>query len=275
MLILLMACNGRKQSIPAADIVVTEHERAADDSLLNEIFLSLNDITENLNTIKIRENLIASGYSRAEVPMEPTAGIKADIAAIDELLAENRRTIERLHINAEQLRKSNYQVASLEKLLSSLADQIAVKDSEIDDLKEELRIKAEQVETLAGTVEQLSTELDAVAREKGELTDSLHTAYYIVGTVRDLQKKGIINKSGFIGRTLVVSEQRELDDFVRIDTRTFDEVIIGQKNVELVTTHPEGSYVFVMGDRNVYQSLVITDKQRFWGRSKVLVLCYK
>ncbi|MCC8034849.1 MAG: hypothetical protein LIO77_02810, partial [Rikenellaceae bacterium] len=103
----------------------------------------------------------------------------------------------------------------------------------------------------------------------------LHTAYYIVGSARDLLKKGIITKSGFIGRTKVVSEDRELDDFVRTDTRYFDQVIIGRRNVELITNHPDGSYVFVMGDKGVCQSLVITDKERFWGRSKVLVISYK
>ncbi|MCD8072550.1 MAG: hypothetical protein LUE10_05160 [Alistipes sp.] len=274
-LLLLASCLGREGQPAGVDHVAESVEMNAGDSILSEVFSSLNEITENLNIIRIRENLISSAYPAGEVPLEPTAGIKADLEAIDLLLEENRQTIARLRGSAEELRKANYKVTSLESLLTALGDQMAAKDAEIAELKEQLQIMSHEAEVLAGTVEELSTELEELTRIRGELTDSLHTAYYIVGSARELQRKGIISKSGLIGRTKVVRENRELDDFVRTDTRHFEEVIIGRRNVELITNHPDASYVFVMGDKRVCQSLVITHKPRFWGRSKVLVISYK
>lgn len=278
--VLVVSCigDGRQQvgqGTGFTDNTVRE-EKQVNDSIMNEVFASLTDIADNLNTIKIRENLITSSYTGGDVPMEPTAVILSDIAAIDDLLAENRRAIERLQHSAAALRNSNSaQVTSLERLLSALADQVAAKDREIDALKEELRFKSERVETLTG-------DLDEVSRIKGELetdlavtTDMLNTVYYIVGTAKELKEKGITGKSGFIGRTTVLTDSHELDNFTVTDMRTFDELILGRKNVEVVTNHPEGSYVFVMGDKGVYQSLVITDKARFWSTSKALVVSYK
>ncbi|MCD8171932.1 MAG: hypothetical protein LUD76_00450 [Alistipes sp.] len=277
LVVTLCSCLGPQK--PAEQHPVAEdtlqREKEFSDSLLSEVFASLTEITDNLNTIKIRENLITTSYNSGEIQVEPTAVIRADIAAIDELLAENRRALDRLRHNADQLKKANRQVESLERLLSAFADQIAAKDHEINALKEELRIKTEQVETLTSGLEEETRLRGELETELESTTGMLNTAYYIVGSAKELKRKGITGKSGFIGRTTVVNDNHELDDFTAIDLRTFDELILGRKNVEVVTSHPEGSYVFVMGERGVYQSLVITDKARFWATSKILVVSYK
>lgn len=279
MAVALVLCSCIDRQKPAEQPSATEdtilREKELGDSLLNEVFASLTEITDNLNTIKIRENLITSSYNSGEIQVEPTAVIRADIAAIDDLLAENRRALDRLRHNADQLKKANRQVESLERLLSAFADQIAAKDQEINSLKEELQIVNRQVEILSSGLEEVSRIRGELETELESTTGILNTAYYIVGSAKELKKKGITGKSGFIGRTTVVNDNHELDDFTAIDLRTFDELILGRKNVEIITSHPEGSYVFVMGERGVFQSLVITDKARFWAASKILVVSYK
>jgi len=52
-------------------------------------------------------------------------------------------------------------------------------------------------------------------------------------------------------------------------------VKIGHKKATLVSSHPAGSYEFVMNDSGVFESLVIKDKSKFWEYSKVLVISYK
>lgn len=87
--------------------------------------------------------------------------------------------------------------------------------------------------------------------------------------------KEIVYKSGFIGRTLKINESRSLDSFTKVDIRHFDSVVIGQKKVTLVSSHPAGSYEFVQDEKGVYESLIIKDKRKFWEYSKVLVISYK
>ena len=43
----------------------------------------------------------------------------------------------------------------------------------------------------------------------------------------------------------------------------------------LVSSHPAGSYEFVMNADGVFEELQIKDKTKFWEYSKVLVVSYK
>lgn len=255
---------------------------AAKDSVINDVFLSLNGIAENLNVIKERENIISSSIDSGDIKKQSTAKISEDIESINQLLIQNRETISRLQHNAAMLKKANVKVAALEKLIKEMTTQIEAKDAEIVTLKDELRQRNIQVTELTGAVTGLNTKVADLSESKNKLEgevksqgDILNTAYYIVGSQKELLGKEIVYKSGFIGRTLKINENRSLDSFTQVDIRNFDEVIIGKKGVSLVSSHPTGSYEFVMNDKDVFSSLVITDKTKFWEYSKVLVISYK
>lgn len=79
----------------------------------------MNAVAENLSAIKLRENIINASLDSGEIPKQSAVKINEDIAAIDRLLQENRRTINRLQQSADQLKKANVRVASLEKLIAS------------------------------------------------------------------------------------------------------------------------------------------------------------
>lgn len=99
--------------------------------------------------------------------------------------------------------------------------------------------------------------------------------YYIVGTEKELREAQIINKQGFIGRTLTVNKTDNLASFTKSDSRLLSEVPIGQKKVSVVTTHPEESYELVTDADKVVLKLLITDPVRFWESSKILIVSYK
>lgn len=252
------------------------------DSLLESVFISMGDLAANLNRIKEREDVITSIVGGEELAKEPLTQIEEDIGAIDKLLLENRNTIARLNQSVMQLKSANHKVGSLEKLVEQMNQQSELKDREIAKLKSDLKELNLEVEAMALNVEDLAGQVDDLTQSREELkgeireqSDLLNTAYYIVGSRKELLDKEIIYKSGFIGRTLKVNENRSLEAFVGVDRRIFDEVIIGYKSVDIVTSHPDDSYEFVMNDSGIYLSLVITDKERFWEYSKVLVISHK
>ena len=99
--------------------------------------------------------------------------------------------------------------------------------------------------------------------------------YYIVGAEKALRASGIVSKQGFIGRTLTVGDAGHHDQFIRADARTLTEVLVEQKRATVVTPHPADSYELITrADKTVYK-LVITDPERFWSSSKVLVVSYR
>ena len=276
------SCLGRgsKQAQSQQDSLETAIRQK--DSLLNSVYASLGVITENLSLIKSRENVISTSVNNGEIHMEAAAQIEEDIAAIDELLKSNRETISRLQRDVERLRRADVDVAALEKLIMKSKAEVDAKNSEIAELRVELARMNVKVEELNTMVDELSTEVETISeanvvleQDVKEKTRIITTAYYMVGPEKELISKGVVEKSGFVGRTVKAASDLALDNFTQVDRRNFDEVILGKKKVTLVTTHPEGSYEWIMGDKKVYRSLVIKDKEKFWESSKVLIITFK
>ncbi len=272
---LLASCVSRQVAVEAEsrsdslELVVS-----AKDSLINAVFADINAISENLALIKSRENLITVA-GESEGGRRPVEEIDNDIKAIDRLLRENRAKIESLQRSAAQLRKANLRIDGLEKMIADMNRLLAEKKAEVEQLRESLVRMGDEVKSLTEEVAVRSAEVENLSGEKVELQNQLNTVYYIVGAEKELRDAQIINKQGFIGRTLTVGRNSNFDSFTMADSRLLSEVLVGQKKATLVTSHPEGSYELVTDANKVVEKLIITDPVRFWESSKILIISYK
>lgn len=276
------ACVDRNNTANNVDADVLMAEIAERDSLLLDVFSSLNEIAANLNAIRVREGLLSDAIIDSEYKKAYVSSINEGVEAIDRLLMDNRDALSKLQARAAQLQKIDGRSVELGSLVDELQAHIEEKDRAITELKSRLAELAGEYEQLEDKLEDLESDFVELAEEKGRLEDevnvqrdNLNAAYYVIGARKDLLDKNIIYKSGAIGRTLKLNENKNLDAFIRIDTRYFTEVMIGQKNIELVTSHPEEAYRLVKGEKGVYTSLVITDPEKFWEYSKILVISHK
>lgn len=244
------------------------------DSLIHLVFDDINAISENLAMIKSRENLITVA-GESEGSRRPIEEINNDIAAIDRLLQENKTKIASLQRSAVLLRKANLRIDGLEKMIADLNQQLADKRSEVEQLRENLARMGVQVETLTEEVAQRSAQIEDLSSEKVELQNQLHTVYYIVGSEKELRDAQIINKQGFIGRTLTVGTTANLDSFTAADSRLLTEIPVGHKKATVVSSHPEDAYELVSNVDKTVEKLLITDPARFWESSKILIVSYK
>ena len=272
---LLASCVSRQVAVEAEsrsdslELVVS-----AKDSLINAVFADINAISENLALIKSRENLITVA-GESEGGRRPVEEIDNDIKAIDRLLRENRAKIESLQRSAAQLRKANLRIDGLEKMIADMNRQLAEKKAEVEQLRESLVRMGDEVKSLTEEVAVRSAEVENLSGEKVELQNQLNTVYYIVGAEKELRDAQIINKQGFIGRTLTVGRNSNFDSFTMADSRLLSEVPVGQKKATLVTSHPEGSYELVTDANKVVEKLIITVPVRFWESSKILIISCK
>lgn len=272
---LLTSCVSKQVAIEA------EHQRdslavvvSQKDSLIAAAFADINAISENLALIKSRENLI-SVAGRAEGGRRPVEEINNDIAAIDRLLQENRSKIRSLQSAAAQLRKANLRIDGLEKMISTLNKELSEKSAEVEELRIELATMGVEVQSLTEEVAQRSAQVEELSGRKTELENQLHTVYYIVGAEKELRDAQIVNKQGFIGRTLTVNRSGSLESFTKADSRLLDEIAVGHRKATVVTAHPAGSYQLITDADKVVTKLVIDDPARFWESSKILVISYK
>ena len=274
---LLASCVSRQVAVEAEsrsdslELVVS-----AKDSLINAVFADINAISENLALIKSRENLLTVA-GESEGGRRPVEEINNDIAAIDRLLQENKDKIASLQRAAAQLRKANLRIDGLEKMIADLNKQLAGKKDEIARLRESLDKMGVEVEVLTEQVAEQNARAENLSSQKLELENQLHTVYYIVGVEKELRDAQIIDKQGFIGRTLTVNNTNNLESFTKADSRLLSEIPVGRKKVTVVTAQPEDSYQLVTGGEKdkIVTKLLITDPVRFWESSKILIISYK
>jgi chromosome segregation ATPase len=212
-----------------------------------------------------------------EVKGDRKEQIQSDINYIYSLLQKNRLLVADL---SAKLKKSNKHVAELEKMIENLNKQIAEKDGEIASLKEELNKMNIKVETLTTDVNNLTTNVNNLNTENKEKqrvieekTAELNTAYYIIGTIKELKDKNIIRKEGFLGTAKDVNSNIDKSLMTKVDITTVQTIPIMKKKATVVSTHPATSYK-IEGDKNA-DNLVILNQAEFWSLSKVLVISVK
>lgn len=261
--------------------------RLANDSLLlasaskeielNKMLESMGSIEENLKTIKEKEQIISRKSMTGEVAGTSADQINEDIKLIYELMVQNKERIKNLE---DQMKKAGADNKYLQKIISGLNAQLQEKSEEIARLNEQLHEKNVQIEQLNYTVGGLNQKVDSIstvsARTSEELTstkDNLNTAYYALGTKKELKEKSIINREGFLflGEDKVLSNEFEQKYFNAIDIRTTQTIKTDHKKAEILTPHPQGSYE-LKTESDETLTLVITNAEKFWSISKYLVI---
>ncbi|MFN6114285.1 MAG: hypothetical protein ACK46C_00200, partial [Flavobacteriales bacterium] len=156
-------------------------------------------------------------------------------------------------------------IAELERTVADLEQGLKEKDAEIATLKEQF----------SSTNSSLATLIERY-RDKSQLSDmqrnELNTAFYAVGTSKELRENGVLTKEGGVvglgGVNKLNTADLKKDYFTQIDIMRTQEIALAAKKAKLVTTHPEGSYKLDLETGK----LMITDANKFWSISKYLVV---
>ncbi len=247
--------------------VATERDNTVD--LFAESFT---EIQANLDSIKVRQGIVTvNALQSPEQNASAVDRINDDIRLINNLMEENRSKIEQLE---KQLKNSNYKVNKFEKMIASLNAQLAQKESELSELKGQLANLSTKVEQLNISIDTLTQRNVTKTRIIEAQVDKLNTAFYVMGTSKELQTKGVISKEGGflgMGKSSKLKSDFENQNFIRVDITKFNTLPINHKKVKVVTSHPPESYKLEMkGDMT--ESLQITNAEKFWSTSKYLVI---
>ncbi|WP_317897458.1 hypothetical protein [Aurantibacillus circumpalustris] len=229
---------------------------------LQEFIESFNEIQENLNAIKDKEKIIGNASSKGDVKNKSNQ-IKEDIQAIYDLMAKNKNRISSL---SAKLKQSNLKLEGMEKMIENLQNTITLKDEEIEELKT-------RMESLNIELANLNTNYKVVEGESSLKTEMLNTAYYTIGTKKELEAKKVISKEGgFIGlgKSTKVTDDFNKEYFTKINIEQTTSINIGAKKVKLLSNHPKNSYKLV-GEKPI-ERIDILNAKEFWDASKYLVI---
>ena len=272
-LIVFTSCNNNKEQIAKL--------KTTNDSLLSIGFqkdttviayvAAFNAIQANLDSIKGKEMIISkTTKGGGELKQNAKDQINQDINSIYQLLQKNRQLVANLKSKAK---KSNVRNVEMEKMIETLNSQNEAKDADIARLKAELENLNIKITELNTSVENLSASNQSKAQTIDAQTMALNTAYYVIGTTKELIANNVITKAGGfagIGRNKKLKEDFNKEYFTRIDITTFKGVAIAKKKVSVITNHLKSSYKLT-GLKTI-DSLVVNNPSKFWNSSKYLVI---
>lgn len=254
-----------------------EYELQNRDETVGGFFKAFNEIQDNLNTIKEKEQIINITASGTHLEQGAKDQINEDIITIYKLLLKNKND---LIVLKKEMRDKNVNIAGFSETIDKLTKEIEQKDKEIEALKQELSARYLDIDNLNRQIGDLQINIDSLAisnSKKSEELDknitALNTAYFVYGTTKELKEHQVITKAGgFIG---IGGIEKLMEDFnksyfTKIDIRNKSIIPLYADKAKLITTHPVGSYE-IKGEKKA-DSLVIKNPKEFWSVSKYLVI---
>lgn len=271
---MLFACNNKQAEMQQAQ----QKKISADDSLMNikirsqdstitAYIKSMNDIEDNLDSIKEKAKIIKIGGTTEG--MDKKDMIITDMRYIGNLMMKNK---EQLAIMKRKLAQSGAKNTELQKMIDHLTQELAEKDSDIASLQSQL---AETNATLKTEIQKFNDSMRVIARQEATISEQ-NMVYYAVGTNKELKNKGVIMKEGGVlgvGGDEKLKPNTNITYFTAADYHAIKTLPLYSKLDKIITSHPNGSYK-ISGNEKV-DSLIITDQKLFWSESKYLVVVVK
>jgi len=230
---------------------------------------SFSDIESNLALIDDREKLLQKNNTD-ELSLDQRKRITRDIQLMNSLMNESRERIADL---TKRLDRSRVESGGLRKKLKELDQMLAMRDSSITNMKDELLAKDFRIEQVNQQLTAIELEIARREATIEQLGDEMNTAWYAVGTEKELEANGVITRTGGVlglGRTTELNDSASADRFRSLDTRVTNRIPLEGEKVELVTEHPQNSYEIIEeNDHLAY--LEIKDPAAFWRLSRYMV----
>lgn len=272
----LQACGGKEEATEEEAEPVDEqayiNEIKEKDSLMQQIFASMDDIEAEITKAKEKEGLVSLNSPYPENPGLPQKDrILLDIQLLSHLLDENKQKIEEYKLRIGNLKNGERKYATQ---LTEFENMIKERDASIEKYKELVAILENDRVMFTQRIDSLQKsgiEKDELIKTKEE---KLLTAYMVKGTRKELKKKGIIESKGGVlgmGRTNTVSPTVDKTQLTSLNVQIVTSIPVNSKKAKLVSVHPPSSYV-LNRDGDEITTLEIIDVEEFWKNSKYLVL---
>ena len=276
-LALLFSCNQQKVTQLENELTqlksqndMIREQSVSKDRFIEEYTTTLNEVYDNLETIRKREGLITE-YSKS-LEKSKQASVKqkmlSNIASIDNYI---NRTKDKLSTLRSKYQESEITSKGFEETIEKLTKELEQKEIYIAQLRTAVDSLNNKVSLASLAIEQR----DQIIEEK---TEQMNMAYYIIGTDEELEEKSIITEKGGllgIGKTTVVASKLNNDDFNATNITQTNAITINKNvdDIEIVSPHDPNSYELVAQNENETR-LAIKNPADFW-KMRYLVIVTK
>lgn len=267
----LAACGPSEQV--KQQIAQLQAEAAQKDSLMQEV-------ADNARVMSQISAEIAKVQGHAATATEGTPIVTRDsiLASIRAIGARLDSTQARLAASERRIRLLRGRSGAMQKTLSALQTTVA-------NQKETIASLNTQIAGLQAENSRLTAANTALGDTVQNMVKLQNTVYYVVGTKADLLQKGLIKEEGghrilFIfgkaGKVMVPAGNLDRSQFTAADERELTQIplpnpkgtyrIVSNQDVSALATPPDKD------GKITGSSIQITDPQKFWANSPVLII---
>ena len=193
------------------------------------------------------------------------------------MLAENRAKLAEME---KQLSTRNDQIGKLSALIKHLNNELDEREATIAKLEEVIKDQKSTIRELAAVVDASKVTISEMEEENvrqremlSQQENSSNSVYFTFGSSKQLKERGLL-KGGFMKKKKVDFSAIDKSNFTQADKRQLSEIAIPSGDARVLSGQPENSYKIEEIDRNKCK-VVITDKERFWNVSNVLIIQMK
>jgi chromosome segregation ATPase len=237
-------------------------------------FSAMNQIEQNIEKIKSTENTISIQPVGQELNDDMRTKINEDMTYLNEMLQANKQELARLK---SKIKKSAFRSSELEHTISRLTKSLEEETSKVTLLMSELTQKDSLIVKLDFKVNEMGKNIEDITLDNKsketkikEQDETIHTAWYVFGTMSELKKQKIVTYDGLLSPLKVLQRDFNKNYFVRIDARNTKSIPLYSTHAKILTNHPKSSYTLEKENGNFV--LLIVDTEEFWSVSKYLVI---
>ncbi|OIP83037.1 MAG: hypothetical protein AUK44_06225 [Porphyromonadaceae bacterium CG2_30_38_12] len=249
----------------------------AKQSIQNEVdeyFSAMNQIEQNIEKIKETQGILETKPVSNELDSSSRAKINDDLLYINDMLKTNKEELNRLRT---KLKKSSLHSSELQKTIERLTKSIEEQGAKLIILKADLAAKDSLISDLGITVNKLGKDVETLKTDNevkqtkiSAQEETIHTAWYVFGTRKELKEQKIVTSEGIFSSSKVLQSDFNKNYFVRIDARQTKSIPLYSTRAKILTSHSKSTYTLEKENGNFV--LLITDTKGFWSISKYLVI---
>lgn len=274
--LLFSSCNFKSSDYKALqeqnDSLMRAKQQMQDE--VDEYFSAMNQIEQNIEKIKETQGVLQTQPESGELNEDTRTKINEDLLYLNEMLQTNKDELARLK---SKLKKSALKSDELERSIARLTKALEEESSKVAILQAELAAKdsliadlGTTVSTMGKDIESLKTDNETKQSRITEQEETIHTAWYVFGTRKELKEQRIITSEGIFSAKRILQSDFNKNYFVRIDARKTKSIPLYSTSAKILTSHPKSSYTLEKENDNFV--LLITDTKDFWSVSKYLVI---
>lgn len=277
LLIVCFSCHGNQANEIGelqSRVDSLEAANAAQASQLKDISEFMAVVSEGLDSIAAQEEQLTGNGKGMENKKMTKEELKAHLDAFAALLERQRNRIAQLE---DTLKSRGESFGNLKNIITHLNQQLDEKNQTIAALQASLNSKNVDIQQLRKKVTTLTASNEKLTEEVNKQGEALVTqsavineCYVKIGTKKELQQAGVLSSGGFLSKKKLNVSNFTNAGFMKVDIRSYVEVDIPAKKIEILTAMPSSSYTITKEGSTI--KLRITNPTAFWSVSNYLVI---